>query len=161
MSNICYGAYVLVDSSLQNRYPKFWDFIKRTCTKLMKVLVSIQGRHPYSFGDSSVLQPVMGFCLNNICNSDPATFEPFLIQCMIMVKSVIECKEYKPILTGRVMDESGVSVEQMKKNMSNAVGHLLSSLMPNDQIVLLCDVLIRRYHYSFRLLMCVTLKNLC
>ncbi|KAG4164110.1 hypothetical protein ERO13_D01G216126v2 [Gossypium hirsutum] len=121
-------------TSLQNRHPKFWEFIKRACTKLMKVLVAIQQRHPYSFGDICVLQP-----------PDILSFEQFLIKCMVMAKSVFECKEYKPSVTGRVMDENGVTLEQMKKNISNAVAGVLTRLLPNERIVLLCNVLIRRY----------------
>lgn len=82
-------------------------------------------------------------------NEDPKanvmSFEEFIIQCMIMVKSLLECKEYKQSLTGRVVDENGVSPEQMKKNISAVIGSLLLSLLPSDRIVLLCNVLIRRY----------------
>ncbi|KAK9290028.1 hypothetical protein L1049_008191 [Liquidambar formosana] len=134
-------------STFQERHPKFWDFIKRTCTKLMKVLVAIQGRHPYSFGDKCVLPPVMDFCLNKITDPEPGiiSFEQFLIQCMVMVKNVLECKEYKPSLTGRVMDENGITLEQMKKKVSSLVGGVLASLLPSERIVLLCNMLIRRY----------------
>ncbi|KAA3463752.1 importin-11-like [Gossypium australe] len=134
-------------TSFQSRHPKFWDFIKKACTKLMKVLVAIQQRHPYSFGDTCVLQPVLNFCLNKITDPEPdvLSFAQFLIKCMVMVKSVLECKEYKPSLTGRVMDENSVTLEQMKKNNSNAVAGVLTSLLPKDRIVLLCNVLIRRY----------------
>ncbi|CAL5403262.1 unnamed protein product [Camellia sinensis] len=105
------------DSSFREQHPKFWDFLKRACTKLVKVLVAVQSRHPYSFGDKSVLPPVMDFCLNKITDPEPdvMSFEQFLIQCMKLVKSVLECKEYKPSLTGRVMDENAVTLEQMKK----------------------------------------------
>lgn len=134
------------DSSFQKGHPQFWDFIKRACTKLMKVLVTIQGRHPYSFGDKSVLPPVMDFCLNKIVDPEPdlLLFEPFLIQCMVMVKCVLECKEYKPILTGRVMDENAITLEQMKKNISSVVGGVLTSLLPSERLILVCNVLIRR-----------------
>ncbi|XP_044491711.1 importin-11 isoform X1 [Mangifera indica] len=134
-------------SSFQKGRDKFWDFFKRACTKLMKVLIAIQGRHPYTFGDKCVLPPVMDFCLNKITDPEPdiLSFEQFLIQCMVMVKSLLECKEYKPSLTGRVMDENGLTLEQMKKNISNVVGGVLTSLLPNERIVLLCNVLIRRY----------------
>ncbi|KAK2656300.1 hypothetical protein Ddye_009352 [Dipteronia dyeriana] len=134
-------------SSFESGHHKFWDFIKRACTKLMKVLVSIQCRHPYTFGDKCVLPPVMDFCLNKITDPEPDifSFEQFLIQCMVMVKSVLECKEYKPSLTGRVIDENGVTLEQRKKNISNVVGGVLTSLLPSERIVLLCNVLIRRY----------------
>uniref|UniRef100_A0A5B7A9N8 Putative importin-11 isoform X1 n=1 Tax=Davidia involucrata TaxID=16924 RepID=A0A5B7A9N8_DAVIN len=134
-------------SSFREQHPKFWDFLKRACTKMMKVLVVIQRRHPYSFGDKCVLPPVMNFCLHKITDpeTDLMSFEQFLIQCMSMVKSVLECKEYKPSLTGRVMDESGITLEQMKKNMSSVVAGVLSSLLPSDRVVLLCNILIRRY----------------
>ncbi|KEH23220.1 importin-11 isoform X2 [Medicago truncatula] len=134
-------------SSFEKQYPKFWDFIKRACTKLMKILVAIQGRHPYSFGDKFVLSSVMDFCLNRITDPEPnlMSFEQFLIQCMVMIKSILECKEYKPSLTGRVVDEKGVTLEQMKKNISSAVGGVVTTLLPNERIVLLCNVLITRY----------------
>lgn len=88
----------------------------------------------------------MNFCLNKITNPEPEIlpFEQFLIQCMVMVKSVLECKEYKPSLTGRVIDDNGVTLDQMKKNISRVVGDSLSSLLPNERVVLLCNVLIRR-----------------
>ncbi|KAJ4970515.1 hypothetical protein NE237_003614 [Protea cynaroides] len=123
---------------------KLWDFTKRACTKLMKILVTIQGRHPYSFGDKHVLPPIMDFCLNRITNFEPS-FEPFLIQCMVMVKSILECKEYKPSLTGRVINENGVTLEQRKKNLSGVVGDILNSLLSKERVVLLCNILIRRY----------------
>ncbi|KAJ4842191.1 hypothetical protein Tsubulata_031465 [Turnera subulata] len=126
---------------------RFWEFLKRACTKLMKVLVTIQNTHPYSFGGKSVLQPVLDFCLSKITEPEPELllFEQFLIQCMVMVKRVLECKEYKPSLTGRVMDENGVTIDQVKKNMSKVIGGVLSSLLPRERIILLCNVLIRRY----------------
>ena len=134
------------DASFQNGHPKFLDFIKRACTKLMKVLVAIQQRHPYSFGDKCVLQPVLNFCLNKITDPEPdiLSFEQFLIKCMVMAKSVLECNEYKTSLIGRVMGENGVTLEQMKKNISNAVAGVLTSLLPSERVVLLCNVLIRR-----------------
>lgn len=138
---------MFADSSFQKQHPKFWDFVKRACTKLMKILVAILGRHPYSFGDKFVLSSVMDFCLNRITDPEPyiLSFEQFLIQCMVMIKNILECKEYKPSVTGRVVDENGVTLEQMKKNISSAVGGVLTSLLSNERIVLLCNVLITRY----------------
>ncbi|XXG39720.1 hypothetical protein AAC387_Pa01g0606 [Persea americana] len=134
-------------SSFREGQSKFRDITARACIKLIKILVTIQGRHPYSFGDKSVLPPVMDFCLNKITNPEPEIlpFEQFLIQCMVMVKSVLECKEYKPSLTGRVIDDNGVTLDQMKKNIASVVGDSLSSLLPNERVVLLCNFLIRRY----------------
>ncbi|CAK9150403.1 unnamed protein product [Ilex paraguariensis] len=133
--------------SFQEQHHKFWNFLQKACSKLMKILVTIQRRHPYSFGDKCVLPPVMNFCLNKITDPEPeiVSFEQFLIQCMSMAKSVLECKEYKPSLTGRVMDENGLTLEQMKKNISNAVAGVLTSLLPSDRVILLCKLLIRRY----------------
>ncbi|KAI4353385.1 hypothetical protein L6164_002341 [Bauhinia variegata] len=134
-------------SSFQNGYPKFWEFVKRACTKLIKILVAFQGRHPYSFGDKFVLSSVLDFCLKKIIDPELylLSYEQFLIQCMVMVKNILECKEYKPSLTGRVMDENGLSLEQTKKNLSSIVGGVLTSRLPSERIVLLCNVLIRRY----------------
>ncbi|WOH01993.1 hypothetical protein DCAR_0521380 [Daucus carota subsp. sativus] len=134
-------------SSFQDKHPKFWDFFKKSCVKLIKILITIQKCHPYSFGDKSVLPPVTDFCLNMIVDPRPEliSFEQFLIQCMSMVKTILECKEYKPNLTGRVMGENGVTFEKMKENMSSLVAGVVSSLLPSDRVVILCNVLIRRY----------------
>ncbi|KAF3644002.1 hypothetical protein FXO38_20387 [Capsicum annuum] len=133
--------------SFGDRQPKFWDLLKRACTKLMKILVAIQQRHPYSFGDKCVLPLVMEFCLSKILDPEPhlMSFEQFMIQCMVMVKTILEGKEYKTNLTGRVVDENRVTFEQMKQNISSTVAGLLTSLLPTNRVVLLCNVLIRRY----------------
>ncbi|KAK6943462.1 Importin-beta, N-terminal domain [Dillenia turbinata] len=140
-------SFIPYYSSLQERHTKFWDFMRKACIKLMKVLIAIQRRHPYSFGDKCVLLPVMDFCLNKITDPEPNVilFEQFLIQCMVMVKCVLECKEYKPSLTGRVIDANGITIEQMKKDISGFVVGVLASLLPNERVVLLCNILIRRY----------------
>ncbi|KAL4282538.1 hypothetical protein GQ457_16G023770 [Hibiscus cannabinus] len=121
-------------TSFRNGHPKFWDFIGRACTKVMKILDAIQQRHPYSFVDKSVLQPVLSFCINKITDPEPdiLSFEQFLIKCMVMIKSILECKQYKPSLTGSTIDE-------------NRVAGVFTSLVPEEQIVLLCNVLIRRH----------------
>ncbi|XP_038702472.1 importin-11-like isoform X3 [Tripterygium wilfordii] len=134
-------------SSFQKGHPKFWDFVERACIKLMKVLVAIHVRHPYSFGDKCVLAPVMDFCLITITDPEPVilSYDQFLIQCMVMVKHILECKEYKPSVTGRVMDETGITVEQTKRAISKNVGGILASVLPPERVVHLCNVLIRRY----------------
>lgn len=113
----------------------------------MKILVTIQQRHPYSFGDKCVLPLIMEFCLSKILDPEPhiVSFEHFMIQCMVMVKTILEGKEYKKNLTGRVVDENRVTFEQTKQNISSTVAGLLASLLPTDRVVLLCNVLIRRY----------------
>ncbi|XP_008792739.1 importin-11 isoform X2 [Phoenix dactylifera] len=135
-------------SSLEGQI-KLCDFMKRACTKLMKVLVALQCKHPYSFGDQTVLPAVLDFCLKKITNPEPAisSFEQFLIQCMVLIKSVLECKEYKPTLTGRVIDGSGesLSLDQRKKSIAMAVGDIINTVLPSEGIILLCNILIRRY----------------
>ncbi|KAK4342716.1 hypothetical protein RND71_038532 [Anisodus tanguticus] len=134
-------------SSFRDHQPKFWDLLKRACTKLMKILVAIQQRHPYSFGDKCVLPLIMEFCLSKILDPEPhiMSFEQFMIQCMVMVKTILEGKEYKTSLAGRVVDENRVTFEQMKQTISSTVAGLLTSLLPTDRVVRLCNVLIRRY----------------
>ncbi|MQL88471.1 hypothetical protein Taro_021032 [Colocasia esculenta] len=134
-------------SSFQEGHRKLWEFIKRACTKLMKVLIRIQERHPYSFGDAHVLPPVVDFCLNRIINPEPGilSYESFLIQCMVMVKSLLECKEYKPVLTGRVINQISAKWEERKKNIFISVREMLAKILPNERMILLCNVLIRRY----------------
>ncbi|KAG6427666.1 hypothetical protein SASPL_111912 [Salvia splendens] len=134
-------------SSFQEKHPKFLEFLKKSCIKLMKISIAFQQRHPYSFGDQNVIRPVVYFCLNKITNPEPdvLSFEGFLIQCMVMMKSVLECKEYKPFLTGRVMDDNWVSLQDVKKNVSSVVAAFLASLLPSERVVLLCNILIRRY----------------
>lgn len=140
------GLAIYADSSFQERHPKFWEFLKKACTKLVKILIAFQQKHPYSFGDQSVIGPVVDFCLSKITNPEPyvSSYEEILIQCMLMMKSVLECKEYKPFLTGRVMDDNRVSLQDMKKKLSSAVASFLASLLPSERVVLLCNILIRR-----------------
>uniref|UniRef100_A0A0E0LQ50 Importin N-terminal domain-containing protein n=1 Tax=Oryza punctata TaxID=4537 RepID=A0A0E0LQ50_ORYPU len=128
-------------SSYKDKQAKLWDFAKRACTKLMKVLVTLQGRHPYSFVNQAVLPAIVDFCLNMITNPEQggASFEEFLIQSM--------CKEYKPSPTGRVINESSqpLSLEQRKKNFGAVASDMLKIVLPGDRVMLLCNILIRRY----------------
>nr|XP_017243835.1 PREDICTED: importin-11-like isoform X2 [Daucus carota subsp. sativus] len=133
--------------SFREKHLRFWDFLKKACTKLMKILVTIQKCHPYSFGDKCVLPLVIDFTLNTITDPGPElmSFEKYIIQCMSMVKTILECKEYKLNLTGRVMGENGVTFEKIKESMSSHVAGVISSLLPSDRVVILCNILIRRY----------------
>lgn len=141
-------VFYLTDSSFKDKQAKLWEFAKRACTKLMKVLVTLQGRHPYSFVHQTVLPATVDFCLNIITNPEQAgaSFEEFLIQCMVLVKTVSECKEYKPSATGRVINESAqpLSLEQKKKNFAAVASDMLKVVLPGDRVVLLCNILIRR-----------------
>jgi hypothetical protein len=61
---------------------------------------NLQGRHPYSFVHQTVLPTTDDFCLNMITNSEQTgtTFEEFLIQSMVLVILVLECKEIQTII---------------------------------------------------------------
>lgn len=154
LENIRYFLFILIitfipDPAFRERQLQLCDFTKRSCSKLVKTLVVLQARHPYSFGDQTVLPAIIDFSLNMITNPDATivSFEQFLIQCMVLVKSILECKEYKPSLTGRVINESAasLSLEQRKKNISTAVSDMIKTILPSDRVILLCNVLIRRY----------------
>lgn len=138
--------YETADSSFGEKYPKIRNFVGRACIKLMKILAVIQSRHPYSFGDKTVLPFVLDFCLNKIVNPEPeiTSYEQFLIQCMVMVKSVLECKEYKPSLIGRVIDDNGSTIEQTRNDVVKLIVEILRALLPNELVVILCNVLIKR-----------------
>ncbi|RLM87666.1 importin-11 [Panicum miliaceum] len=135
--------------SFKDKQAKLWDFAKRACIKLMKVLVTLHGRHPYSFVHQTVLPATVDFCLNMITNPEQAgtSFEEFLIQSMVLVKSVLECKEYRPSPTGRVINENAqpLSLEQRKKNFAAVASDMLKVVLPGDRVVLLCNILVRRY----------------
>lgn len=134
------------DSSFQEGNGQLWEFVKQACTKLMKVLIRIQERHPYSFGHGHVLPLVLDLCLNKITSPEPEImlYEQFMIQCMVMVKSILECKEYKAVLTGRVINETATKWEERKKSISMSVADILAKILPNERVILLCNVLIRR-----------------
>lgn len=115
----------------------------------MKILVLIQNTHPYSFSEEQVLSPTLEFCLNKVMNPEPPLLasEHFLIQCMVMVMSVVDCIHYKPMITGSVINGSVVSVEERKKNFAKVVDVMLKSILTGDRIVFLCNILIRRYTF--------------
>ncbi|KAG0500885.1 hypothetical protein HPP92_000957 [Vanilla planifolia] len=140
-------SFLLYYSSFMEGQPKFWDFTKRVCIKLMKVLVAFQSRHPYSFGDENVLPVILDFCLNKIINPEQelAPFDEFRIQCMVLIKSILECKEYKPSPTGRVINGSEDSLENRKKGISTAVVDMIKAVFPSERVILLCNILVRRY----------------
>ncbi|KAG0500826.1 hypothetical protein HPP92_000898 [Vanilla planifolia] len=138
-------SFLLYYSSFMEGQPKFWDFTKRVCIKLMKVLVAFQSRHPYSFGDENVLPVILDFCLNKIINPEQelAPFDEFRIQCMVLIKSILECKEYKPSPTGRVINGSEDSLENRKKGISTAVVDMIKAVFPSERVILLCNIFVQ------------------
>uniref|UniRef100_A0A0E0KCF2 Importin N-terminal domain-containing protein n=1 Tax=Oryza punctata TaxID=4537 RepID=A0A0E0KCF2_ORYPU len=106
----------------KERQAKPWSHAKRACIKLMKVLITLQDKYPYSFAQETVLPAVVDFCLTMITNHEHAdtSFEEFLVQCMVLVKLVLECQEYKPCQIGLEAVESSehASFDQRKNNLS-------------------------------------------
>ena len=99
------------------------------------------------FVDEGFLPSILEFCYKKITDPEAyvTSFERFLIQCMILFKSVLECKEYKSSNTGRVVGDTVITLEQTKNNIAREAEDILKSLMVNERVVLLCNVLIRRY----------------
>ncbi|KAJ3682843.1 hypothetical protein LUZ60_013070 [Juncus effusus] len=143
-------------SSFRNRQSKLHEFTKTSCIKLVKTLITIQNKHPCSFSHSTILPPTMDFSLNIISNPDQigSPFEELLIQSMVLVKSVLECREYRKSLTGRVVGQQSQSqqsqgqsltLEERKRGVADKVAEVMKSVLGNERVVLLCNVLIRRY----------------
>lgn len=143
------GFSLLCDtgSAFQQGHNNFHMFTERACLKLMKVLIAIQNVHPYSFSNQFVLPPILEFCYKKITDPEAyvSSFDRFLIRCMILFKSVLECKEYKSSNTGRVVGDNIITLEQAKNNIAREAEDILKSLMVSEHVVLLCNVLIRRY----------------
>ncbi|KAF0935951.1 hypothetical protein E2562_037441 [Oryza meyeriana var. granulata] len=129
---------------------RLWGHAKRACIKLMKVLIALQDRHPCSFAHETVLPVVVDFCLTMITNPEQADtpFEEFLVQCMVLVKLVLESQEYKPGRTGHAAIGSSehASFDQINNNLSATASSMVVSVLPADRIMLLCNILIRRYY---------------
>ncbi|XP_057824503.2 uncharacterized protein LOC131036604 isoform X2 [Cryptomeria japonica] len=134
-------------SAFQQGHESFCAFADRACLKLMKVLVSVQCVHPYSFSNQNVLPSILDFCYKQITDPEPyiVSFESFLIQCMILFKSVLECKDYKSSNAGRVVGDTVVTLDQAKNNIAREAEKIVKSLMVGERVALLCNVLIRRY----------------
>jgi hypothetical protein len=116
----------------------------------MKVLIILQDKYPYSFAHETVLPAAVDFCLTMITNPEQAdtSFEEFLVQCMVLVKLVLECQEYKPGQIGfeAVGSSEHAIFDQRKNNLSATASSMVMSVLPADRIMLLCDILIRRYY---------------
>uniref|UniRef100_A0A0E0NTP9 Importin N-terminal domain-containing protein n=1 Tax=Oryza rufipogon TaxID=4529 RepID=A0A0E0NTP9_ORYRU len=133
----------------KERQAKPWSHAKRACIKLMKVLIILQDKYPYSFAHETVLPAAVDFCLTMITNPEQAdtSFEEFLVQCMVLVKLVLECQEYKPGQIGfeAVGSSEHAIFDQRKNNLSATASSMVMSVLPADRIMLLCDILIRRH----------------
>lgn len=122
-------------------------FHEKGCLKLLKTLFEVQTTHPYSFSDRTVLPPVLDFCYRMVTEpqSYGDAFEQFLIQCMVFIQTVIQCKEYKAAATGRVLGNTIATLEETKGNLAKKADEILKSLLDNKRVLLLCDILVRRY----------------
>ncbi|KAH7441944.1 hypothetical protein KP509_03G063300 [Ceratopteris richardii] len=128
------------DHSLRN-------FLEKSCLKLMKLFVNLQTVHPYTFSDSSILLPVLEFSYRMI--TEPQIygdlFDQLLIQSMIFIQTVLQCKAYSISGTGRVVGSSTTDPQEMKAMLGRKAEGIIKSLLDNQRVLLLCDVLVRRY----------------
>ncbi|KAL5219327.1 hypothetical protein ABZP36_020011 [Zizania latifolia] len=157
VKQVCAVLLVAIQSILpyysifKERQSKLWGYANRACIKLMKVLNIFQDRHPYSFAHVNVLPVAVDFCLTVITHPEYAdkSSEDFLVQCMVLVNLVLECREYNPcrMRIGHVIIETSehTSLDQRKIKLSDAASSMVESVLPADRIILLCNVLIRRY----------------
>ncbi|CAM6098378.1 unnamed protein product [Calypogeia fissa] len=137
-----------VQSLLQYRaVPAIREFVEKACLRLMKTLVEVQGVHPYSFSNKSVLPLVLDFCYIQVTeqSGDSNMFEHFLIKCMLFIQSVIQCVAYRSIKSGRVVGQTTRSMEETKGNLAGQAEEILQSLLDKQRLVLLTEILVRRY----------------
>lgn len=133
-------------SVFEHVHDELCGFAEKACLKLMKVLVSIQITHPFSFSDQTILTPILEFCYRTITDPDAyvCSFDRFLIHCMIFVKTVLQCTEYRlsnhEHLVGAI-----ARMEELKISFSQQAQTILENFMNSERIVLLCKSLIQRY----------------
>lgn len=126
--------------------PAIQDFVDRACLRLMKILVEVQGVHPYSFSNKRVLPPVLDFCYIQVTkqSGDSNIFEHLLIKCMLFIQSVIQCVAYRANKSGRVIGQSTQSMEETKGNLAGQAEEIIQSLLDKHRLVLLAEILVRR-----------------
>lgn len=152
VKNVCPLLLQAVQSMLQYRsvfehvHDELCGFAEKACLKLMKVLVSIQNTHPFSFSDQTILAPVLDFCYKAITDPDAyvCSFDRFLIHCMIFVKSVLQCTEYR--LSNHELRGGAITrMEELKISFSQQAQSNLENFMNSERIELLCKSLVQRY----------------
>lgn len=126
-------------------------FLDKACLRLMKIFVEVQSTHPYSFSNRVVLPPVLEFCYIQITElkEESEPFETFLIKCMIFLQSVIQCVSYSPNKSGRVVGQSTPTLEDAKGNLARQAEEIVMSLLDKQRLVVLCEILVRRYINAF------------
>lgn len=137
----CFSAGV---ASLQES--PFHGFMEKACLKLMKTLNEMQETHPYSFSNKAVLPPVLQFCFRQVAEEkwEHDCFEQFVIQCMTFIQSVVQCTAYWPTKSGRVVGALGPSIEETKCALAKQAEETVRTLLNNEHLVVLCDVLVKR-----------------
>jgi hypothetical protein len=139
------APFISVVYVITGAVPAIREFVEKACLRLMKTLVDVQGAHPYSFSNKSVLPPVLEFCFVQVTeHSDASMFEHFVIKCMLFIQSVIQCVAYRSIKSGRVIGQTTQSMEETKGNLAGQAEVILQSLLDKQRLVLLTEILVRR-----------------
>lgn len=128
------------------------NFFEKSCLKLFKTLVDLQTIHPYTFSDSTILPPVLDFAYRMITEPQNFmdSFDQLLIQSMILVQTVVQCKEYAASITGRVVGPTTATLQEAKETLARKAEEILKSLLDNQRVLLLCEVLVRRLTIEFQ-----------
>ncbi|MCO5560305.1 hypothetical protein L7F22_013917 [Adiantum nelumboides] len=121
-------------------------FFEKSCLKLLKSLVDLQTIHPYTFSDNSILPPVLEFSYRMIAEPQTSvdSFDQLLIQSMVFIQTILQCKEYTVSGIGRVVGSS-TTLQDMKETLGRKAEAIKKSLLDNQRVLLLCEVLVRRY----------------
>ncbi|KAJ7540520.1 hypothetical protein O6H91_10G020100 [Diphasiastrum complanatum] len=139
-------SFLQYKAALQQLHP-LQAFVKKACMKLMKTLVEIQTAHPHSFSDKTILPVLLEFCCTTITEPKQETisFEHFLIECMIFIQNIIQCVEYRPSKTGRVLGQLTPTMEEAKANLARRAQEIISTILENKRLLVLCQILVQRY----------------
>lgn len=133
-------------SVFEHVHDELRGFAEKACLKLMKALIAIQNMHPFSFSDQTILTPILEFCYRTITDPDAYvhSFDSFLIHCMIFVKSVLQCTEYR-LSNHEHLGGAITRMQELKINFSQQAQNILENFMISERIVLLCKSLVQRY----------------
>ena len=132
-------------SALQEGHPSR-GFFEKACLKLLKTLVDVQTVHPYTFIDDTILPRLLQLCYWLITEPQnyADSFEQLLIYSMIFIQTVIQCKEYTVMGTGRVLGQTSPTIQEAKESLARKAEGILKSLLDDQHVLLLCDILVRR-----------------
>ena len=121
-------------------------FLEKACLKLIKTINDVQLTHPYSFSSESVMLPALEFCYKQVTEGQAGletAFEPFLIQCLILLQNVLKSVAYKQPKTGGVVGETP-TLQQTKARLSMQGFSIVESFYDPKKVVAIAGILVER-----------------